>query len=1167
MGGNRIRYLCPRFRPTPDSGIAAAKRTKCAPLLLLLVPLLLPFTSVRADICVTDAWDNGAIDVGFVFPNWQLVRAGSFDILLCDGCVWQATERIIAITVVNFGTATGADIKAVYWKAECGGTNTGLQTMTFKGNYVEDSGTFPAWTWSGLAAEISGCAAMWVGGPGYFTVNIYADIESCPKPGVTVRLGLPIHSALDPVDWGSLYDNAGCVIPWGDLIGPSQTILYTRKESSAETPAPGDTITYTIYYGKPGTAALTGIQIMDTQPPYTHYVPGSAVPAPDTFWDPNPGPPPKLRWTLAGPFAVTGGPTSALTFSVTVDWGNGDAFEAGSGNVAAPEGARLDNRAQVFFNGPGMAGCTYATVVNPPVTAVVRRFLMWKVGNNDVLFSPSYGQSPDEMIYSIFIKNPSETKTWWNVSVWDSVPSQLNCWEPDSGFDDPCTGWTMTPSGCAAGGPGAIVGGTTTLLTWKLDMPPLMTLSLRWKARVKPTTDAGMTAINRMSILEIGRTRIVDGTGHSGTARNFTHEAPIILPTTYTSYIGIAATDGNYWACCNTGVLATQSYWIAFFPLNLKANFTLYKQEHYADAWATTGGVSPQIIAMAGDCVSGGADWIPGCKTERIPAFYRPNIYAACELPTLPYHNIFKLTSNSPLLWELATGPAGNNMDNSTYVGTTNLTYAGYTSYTYMRVCSAPQFGDGLYIVNTSETVPTTVHVFEWNAATLEWDYQATSELATDSQWYFGPPEAESYRVISSDSRLILFKGYPGIGAGGAFNDSGTQAPNRDNGYLLSTTVPAVFYAYAGGPDDDGASLVIGNTGADADYEIWEYSCDNPFLPNPTTTHLTTQLLGNSGSWKFLRSGTVPAGLVTAGNPYVYGQGYDSSINDTYTVYKVKVTSGGPVQVYNGRDIFSPYGSGCVIHAKTPPAGVEYWFQMTDVGEKAPCGNFDIMTLDFYCPKQGTKVTTVSSDGYSASYTTTASDECVSFQGISRPAAGATRNFRTTATGGSVAVAHQIHCMAVEKIYTAPFLAQGLHYAVIVPPVVFLGQSFWITIVVLETGGATKTDYTGTTSFTSTDPGAKIEAKAMETYNYTWIIANAGVKIFINVSMTRLGLQTIVAQDTQDGSINGLGTVMVVAADVKLEKRKKLAVAASGTRSSSRFAGATIPRPRPSVSP
>lgn len=125
---------------------------------------------------------------------------------------------------------------------------------------------------------------------------------------------------------------------------------------------------------------------------------------------------------------------------------------------------------------------------------------------------------------------------------------------------------------------------------------------------------------------------------------------------------------------------------------------------------------------------------------------------------------------------------------------------------------------------------------------------------------------------------------------------------------------------------------------------------------------------------------------------------------------------------------------------------------------------------------------------------------------------------------------------------------------IVAPPVVYLGQTFWITVVVVDAGGGTKTGYCGTSSFTSTDQGAKIEGGAMDAYNFVWSSSSScpagtdedGVKLFMGVTMTVLGPQTVVATDTIDGSITGMATVMVVAADVKLTKEPSLQIAASG---------------------
>ena len=55
-----------------------------------------------------------------------------------------------------------------------------------------------------------------------------------------------------------------------------------------------------------------------------------------------------------------------------------------------------------------------------------------------------------------------------------------------------------------------------------------------------------------------------------------------------------------------------------------------------------------------------------------------------------------------------------------------------------------------------------------------------------------------------------------------------------------------------------------------------------------------------------------------------------------------------------------------------------------------------------------------------------------------------------------------------------------------------------------------------------------------------------GVKVFINVILSKLGVQTIIGNDINDGSITGLTAILVTGADVKIFKEPKLTVAASG---------------------
>jgi uncharacterized repeat protein (TIGR01451 family) len=184
-----------------------------------------------------------------------------------------------------------------------------------------------------------------------------------------------------------------------------------------------------------------------------------------------------------------------------------------------------------------------------------------------------------------------------------------------------------------------------------------------------------------------------------------------------------------------------------------------------------------------------------------------------------------------------------------------------------------------------------------------------------------------------------------------------------------------------------------------------------------------------------------------------------------------------------------------------------------------------------------------------AAYTTDGPDQCIVFMGITTLGSPNKRNYqiklRPGVTGDLIAQIQQ--GAPSEKAYTAPFVRTGTHYELIMPDTVYSGQNFWFTIVVVEAGGDTKQDYNGTTSFTSTDPKAQLGGGGMDTYNYTWVPAtDKGVHIFVNVIFDKLGLQTIVASDTMDGSIVGVGTIMVVGVDVKLFKEQRLTIAASG---------------------
>jgi uncharacterized repeat protein (TIGR01451 family) len=909
---------------------------------------------------------------------------------------------------------------------------------------------------------------------------------------------------------------------------------------------------------------------VDTLPEYTHFVDGSASPPTDVGYDPEWGPPPTLRWTFPGPLATGGGPTGEISFAVTVDWGNGEGFEPGSGDVAAPEGARVENRASGTFAG---ATCSHAD--SDPAQTVVRRFLLWLIGDNDLLFSSSLGQSPDEMIYGIYIKNLSTTKKWWDVRVWDTVPPQLNSWCDNCGFDDPCTGWTMTPSGCAAASPGKLLPGGKTILTWKLDMPPGMTIELRWKAQVRASTPAGDTAINVMSLLELGRTGIVGGTGHSSNPANFAHLAPIVLPVTYVSYLNFVASSKNH----------EQSSRTTFFPLNKKTQFELRALEDVADAFAIGGGVSMSIGCLIGDCIggfpgsgdkcpAGGIGSMPtskaGCKVERIPA-----VYDALLTTAYPFQHLYKLTSNAPVVWMNMQAIGHQCSDYHMYGGSSTLSYTGLIHYGwktgYNEVPGSAQ-GTTWIFINTGKTpyggidttVPTTVHVFQFNYTSLAWDYLTTYDIAGESiATFLGTADSQegAYRSISSQSQLIVWQGYNMMNTLGCgcpcYNDS-TVMPVRESGTTVGLA-GQMFYGSTCGSCNPPRGDVGNVGGTDATYRVSVY------VPDTTagSAALPAALRGTSGQWMLKGINIVPAGLLTALNPRLYPNDGTLFDNPGSSVYKVEHLGGGAIQIFHGIKIFTGYGGGAVLSAVTgKQTGAEFWVNQSEDKAGTNGTSPELYAINVFCPKTGMAIKMETDDGRTETYTTGGPDQCVSFVGFAAPARK--RNIRMTrlATGVSGDVLCIYNSGNEENPgLTAPFLQQGVHYVVVTPQVVYAGQSFWITVIVADTGGDTKTDYCGTTSFSSTDPVAKIDGTAMDNYNYTWDsnitgasckgagcvgTCDNGVKMFFNVRVDKLGLQTLVAADTTDGSISGMAVFMVVGADVKLQKEPRFAMAASG---------------------
>ncbi|MEK7475296.1 MAG: hypothetical protein AAB152_06625 [Candidatus Coatesbacteria bacterium] len=1109
---------------------------------------LLP-VSARAN-CVADVTVMSGEATQFVFfPNWLKAYAGAFTVsdwaVSCGGACAGApncstgappacgalAQQVAGLTIVNFGTGTSGqagsswDIAAVYWRSDA-------DAAGFYHTLTACAPKMWTWAWNGVEVNPDMSALP--------NLRIYADISATPADGATVQLGIPY----DDINVAAGFsDTCCCSAPWNDVSSSPKTILYAFKTVDRISAAPGDLLNYTIYYGRPGNVPVTNLEILDTQPDYTHYVIGSANPPPDPGWDPDPGPPLRLRWTIPGPLTQTGGATGAITFQLSIDWGINPFIDPQGGDVGAPEGYNLWNRATATF--PTLGAGQRVHLSNQTRTTVIR-YLFWKLADRDVLFNCTPTMC-DELTYSIFIKNLSGTMKWWNVSIWDTVPPEVDPWGDGYGFDDPCVGWTMTPSGCAAASPGWTVVSGKTILTWKLDMPPGMTLTVQWKAQVRPQATAGSTAINRVSILEYGNTGVAGGTGHSGVPRNFTHTAPVVLRTTYVSYVSYDVTSdfdgkGNW-------------YFIAFYPL------------HPAAVW--------QLYYLNGDCnlnpsITAPAPSVPcnswpgaGCSVgpERRPQVYGGNGTFTTCCGTLPFKDFYKLVSNAPLLWELNPNIDETNQDSVMYCPATSLSFKGNMVYTWRRQNSAQagnaSYGDYLGIVNTGN-VATTVHLFSWDGANSVWSYEETRAIDPLSQYMAGGTTAAlegHWRVISSDTDLIVWKGY-------AFenpitdydNFSTTAAATNGN---LTGGAGSIFYCYTG-KQGGWQTMVVTNVGVNpAKTELWRYESAEPML---VVNAVPTVLGGSSGTWKPVDAGTIPAGLSSVGtphNPLAYTtlvcDANSVPFPDTFGLYQLKVLSGGPVQVRTGRGAGSRYG-GYVMHgvdeSGTVPQQVPASFWHTQ-HRQDPAND-----LVAFCPATGMVVRCTSGAGYSAVFTTTGPDQPIAFCAMTEPAGNCGVNYKVEvlAPAGGRVIGMMNATYFTERHYAAPFLATGTHYDIQAPAVVFAGQSFWITVVVLNTAGGTKTDYCGSTSFTSTDPSAKIEGAGLDSYNFTWSSSSAcsvvpnenGVKVFINVILSKLGVQTIIGNDINDGSITGLTAILVTGADVKIFKEPKLTVAASG---------------------
>ena len=331
--------------------------------------------------------------------------------------------------------------------------------------------------------------------------------------GLSFSLPVPACAATAA---GSIITNLVSVYWWNELsqtvtgapMSDTQSAAYATVGGFASavsgtsdrvSAAPGDIVTRTITYSIPASVSAATLVLFDTLPPYVHYVAGSASIAPDPGWDPDPGPPGHVRWTIAGPFPS--GVSGEITYQYSVDWGAGEIFEPGSGDVAAPEAYPLLARPLLSWAGGTPGGLLGATS-----TVFVDWFEFIKTG-------PPGGS---EVAYTIMVRNKSAAKTWFGVTVWDTVPAALDVWAPGYGFGDPCNTWSMTPTGCPAGSPSWTTAGGRTLLRWNLGaLGPGQSVYLVWQARLDPAVTSATTVDNIAAVAAAGQPG-PGGTGASG---------------------------------------------------------------------------------------------------------------------------------------------------------------------------------------------------------------------------------------------------------------------------------------------------------------------------------------------------------------------------------------------------------------------------------------------------------------------------------------------------------------------------------------------------------------------------------------------------------------------------------------------------------------------------
>ena len=436
-----------------------------------------------------------------------------------------------------------------------------------------------------------------------------------------------------------------------------------------------------------------------------------------------------------------------------------------------------------------------------------------------------------------------------------------------------------------------------------------------------------------------------------------------------------------------------------------------------------------------------------------------------------------------------------------TYIPSTSLNFSGFCHYSFRRSVSGSYdagWGESWVVANTSidpegnfnPDLATTVHIFDWDAVNMNWRYLVTKDIDKNSLWmpFDGctPPEENHYKIISSDARLVINQGYGTFGDPNivfAYAEYGTYAPTAETGLNVSRPgQPATFYAVTHHAISS-HNLIVGNQSetTKATYRVYHYRPKNPGL---ASQGIPATLAGSSGYWDLYGTRTADPGLYGVDNPHVFGvaPAYDpltAGTGSTANVWKVEWVSGGNISVQTGISMFMAWAGGGTMHpASGEPTGQEFWMYQANTGP--------IWSVMLFCPSKGMRVRVQSSNFADSTYETDGPDQCIAFGAISALDwdARATYRFQLDPAGTQgemMAMYHEAEFR--EKFFAAPFVNTGLHYDVIAPESVFSGQAFWITVAAILGTGSTKLDYTGTSSFTSTDPAALIEGTGMDVFD------------------------------------------------------------------------------------